>query len=291
MAALLGLPLLAYSGICFYAAGVLTMPPRNLDAAQTPARFGLAYEEVRFPSRAPGIELAGWLIPYPGAQRAVILLHGHTSSRSTEFAGRFPELGAALYARGFTVLMFDQRGHGASGGQHTGLGSLEHDDIAGALDWLSTQGFAPERIGVLGVSVGGAAAVRAAADNPAIAALVLDSTPASMLPVVQGQWAAASGLPDFFLPTTLIFARLRFGTDLEAAPPIAQIGRLASRPTLLIHGEADELVPVSDAMALTAALAGAELWLVPNGGHDLNYNADPQGYSRRVGDFFDAHVP
>lgn len=289
--ALLSLPVLGYGGVCYLAAGILTMPPRNLDAAQTPARFGLAYEEVRFPSRAPEVELAGWHIAYPGAERAVVLLHGHTSSRSTEFGGRFIELGAALHARGFSVLMFDQRGHGASSGRNSGLGSLEHDDMAGALDWLQAQGYAYERIGVLGVSIGGAAAVRAVAENPAIAALVLDSTPAHMLPVVQSQWRSASGLPDFFLPTTLLFARLRFGTDLEAAPPLSQIARLAPRPALIIHGEADELVSSASALALAAELPSAEIWLVPGGGHALNFNTAPEAYAQRVGDFFDTHVP
>lgn len=286
--ALLGL---GYLAICAYAATVLTTPPRNVDLENTPAKFGVAFSEVRFASRTPGIELAGWHLLSPGADRALVMVHGHTSSRTTEFQGRFVDLVVALHQRGFTVLAFDLRGHGASGAANTGFGALEHADVSGAIDWLRTQGFPDERIGVFGVSMGGMAAIRAVADAPQIAALVTDSTPPAVLAVVQREWASASGLPDFFLPTTLWIARSNYGLDLAAAPARAVLPRVAPRPVLLIYGAADELVPLAEADTLAAALPSAARWVVPGAPHAESFLADPVAYATRVGDFFSQQIP
>ncbi len=292
--ALLGAVLLigaAYMAICVYAAMVLTAPPRNVDPSRTPAQFGVAFEEVRFASQTPGLELAGWYLPSQGVDRALVLVHGHTSSRTTEFKGRFVELVVALHQRGFTVLAFDLRGHGESDPARTGFGALEHNDVAGAISWLEAQGFATARIGVFGVSMGGMAATRAVAEMPAIPALVTDSTPPEVLAVVRREWATASGLPSFFLPTTLLAARLQYGLDLTAAPARTMLAQVAPRPVLLIHGAADELVPLGEADLLAAALPSAERWIVPGAPHAESFLADPTGYAARVGDFFTRHIP
>jgi uncharacterized protein len=281
----------AYLAICAYAASVLTVVPRTVDRSKSPAQFGLAFSDVRLPSRTPGIELAGWYLPAPDSTRALVLVHGHTSSRSAEFGGRFVELMAAMHQRGFAVLAFDLRGHGQSSDANIGFGSLEHDDVAGAIDWLRAQGFAAGRIGVLGISMGGAAAIRATADDPAVAALVADSAPAAVLEVVRQEWTGASSLPGFFLPTTLQIARLRYGIDLEAAPALAAMPRIAPRPVLLIHGLADSLIPPSNATRLADVLPGSEVWLVPGAQHASSYMADPEGYRTRVGDFFQQYIP
>jgi pimeloyl-ACP methyl ester carboxylesterase len=281
----------AYLAICLFAATMLTAPPRNVDPERTPARFGQAYRDVQFASRTPGLELAGWYLENATGDRALVLVHGHTSSRSTEFKGRFVDLVVGLHRRGFTVLAFDLRGHGQSDPARTGFGALEHADVAGAIDWLRAQGFAAERSGVLGVSMGGMAAIRAVADEPEIAALATDSTPPEVLAVVQREWPNASGLPDFFLPTTLLAARLQYGLDLTAAPALTTLPRVAPRPVLLIHGAADSLVPLPEAELLAAALPNAERWIVPGAAHAEGFLADPTGYTARVGDFFARHIP
>lgn len=280
-----------YLGICTHAASVLSVAPRNFDPEVSPEGLGVAYRDVRFASRTPGLELAGWYLPSPGSTRALVMVHGHTSSRADEFAGRFVELLAAMRERGFAVLAFDLRGHGQSDDANIGFGSVEHADVAGALDWLRAEGFAPGRIGVYGISMGGAAAIRATADDPAVAALVTDCAPAAVIEEVRRQWAEASGLPDFFLPGTLLVARLRYGVDLAGQPAIAAIPRVAPRPALLIHGLADTNIPPSSAERLAAALPGAEVWLVPGAAHADSYVTAPEAYVARVGDFFARHIP
>lgn len=277
--------LAAYLGISAYAASVVTWPQRDAEAA-TPAAVGLAFEDVRFPARGDGVQIAGWYIPREGASAAVVLVHGKDSSRATEFKGRFAELARGLHERGLAVLMIDMRGHGASGDARFAFGITERNDVLGAADWLQARGFGPGRVGVLGVSMGAAAAIGAASEDPAIGALVADCSYAEIYPLMQQHWGEASGLPDAFLPSTLFVGRFIVGHDLTQARPADEIGDVAA-PTLIIHGAADAFTPVANGRQLAAAAPQAEYWEVPGAGHAGSYLADPAGYAERVAAFFE----
>jgi uncharacterized protein len=67
------------------------------------------------------------------------------------------------------------------------------------ISWLE-QGFMPGKIGVLGISLGGAAVIGAAVAERAIGAVVVDSIFADIKMLVQSKWKVESGLPLFFLP-------------------------------------------------------------------------------------------
>lgn len=288
-AILVALVLTLYLGISTYAASILTMPQRDA-TVNTPATFGARFEEVRFPARGGDVEIAAWYLPQPDASRAVILVHGKDSSRSTEFQGRFSEFAARLHERGFPVLMIDLRGHGASGDARFSFGLAERRDILGAVDWLMAQGFRAGSIGVLGVSMGAASAIGAAAEDPAIGALVADCSYAEIAPLMQRHWSTASGLPDIFLPSTLFMGRFVLGMDLTTAQPVTEIDDIAPRPVLIIHGSADAFTPVEHGRALAAAAPDAEYWEVPGAGHARSYETDPQQYVDRVASFFRRHL-
>ena len=278
--------LIAYLGISALAATILTTPRRTL-GGRTPAAFNLAYDDVRFPARADGVQIAGWFIPQPAGHQAIVLAHGKDSSRTDEFQGHFVDLAAALHAHGFAVLMIDLRGHGGSGAAHISFGLLERRDIEGAVDWLKSRGFAPGGIGVLGVSMGAASSIGAAAEDPDIGALVADCSYAAIDPIIQEQWRSASGLPDFFLPSTLLIGQLMFGYDISTANPVEEIGHIAPRPLLIIHGAADRFIPVANAEQLKAAAPTAGLWEVAGAQHASSYLANPQAYAEKVGEFFE----
>lgn len=288
-ATLVTLVMALYLGISTYAASILTMPQRDAEV-NTPATFGARFEEVRFPARSGDVEIAAWYLPQPDSARAVILVHGKDSSRSTEFQGRFSEFAARLYERGFAILMIDLRGHGASGDARFSFGLAERRDILGAVDWLMTNGFRAGSIGVLGVSMGAASAIGAAAEDPAIGALVADCSYAEIEPLIRRHWRTASGLPDIFLPSTLFMGRFVLGIDLTTARPVTEIDDIAPRPVLIIHGDADAFTPVENGRALAAAAPGAEYWEVPGAGHARSYDIDPQRYVDRVAGFFERHL-
>ncbi|HEX5692804.1 MAG TPA: alpha/beta fold hydrolase [Roseiflexaceae bacterium] len=281
--------LVAYVGISALAANILTTP-RRAWSEQTPASLGLEFRDTTFPARGGDVTIAGWFIPHASAQRAIVLVHGKDSSRTEEFGGHFVDLAAGLYQRGFAVLMIDMRGHGLSGDAHFSFGLNERRDVEGAVDWLKSQGFQPGRIGVLGISMGAAASIGAAVDDSDIGALVEDCSYAEILPVIQAQWRGASGMPDFFLPSTLLMGRILFGYDVATARPVDEIGRLAPRPLLIIHGTADRLVPLAHAEQLHVAYPTAEFWQIPGAGHARSFEANPQTYVERVAGFFDRNL-
>jgi fermentation-respiration switch protein FrsA (DUF1100 family) len=271
-------------------ADMLTLPHHGFAPGETPATHGVAYQDVRFPARGGDVRLAGWYMPHTGAQRAVVLVHGASVNRWIEFGGGFLHLGIELQRRGFTVLMIDLRAHGESEGERVSFGVAERRDIMGAVDWLKAQGFAPGSVGVLGVSMGASAAIGAAAEDSDIGALIADCGFADMGMLLRRHWFSASGgLPDFYLPTTILMGRL-LGYDFFSDRPVAEIGRIAPRPVLIVHGDSDGLVPLSDAQQLAAAGPSAKLWVVHGAGHGGSYGANPQAYTERVAAFFEQNL-
>jgi fermentation-respiration switch protein FrsA (DUF1100 family) len=282
--------LVAYIGISAFAADVLTTPRRQFSTTETPATFGLSYQDTRFPARGDDVSIAGWYIPRQGSDRAVILVHGKDSSRTQEFGGDFPDFAAALNQRGFSVLMIDMRGHGQSGDAHFSFGLNEQRDILGAVDWLESQGYRPGRIGLLGVSMGAASSILAAASDPAIGALVEDCGYAAIYPIIAQEWQQASGLPGFFLPSTITMGRLLYGYDLGASRPVDAIDEIAPRPVLIIHGTGDRLIPPDNADQLQEANPSAQVWKVPGAEHARSYGADPRAYVDQVAGFFERNL-
>ena len=283
------LSLVLYTGIALLAANVTTMPLRAARIS-TPANVGLSFEEVRFPAHGDDATIAGWYIPNPGATRAAVLVHGKDSSRSSALAGRFVEVAAALHAHGFSVLMIDLRGHGESSPARFTFGLWERRDIIGAVDWLqSTHGIPPQRVGVLGVSMGAAAGIGAMHDDPDIGALVADCSYAEVYPLMQLHWSEAAHLPEAFLPGALLAGRLLTGVDLTQARPVVDIVDI--KPVLIIHGIADSFTPIEQGRQLAAAAPAAEYWEVAGAEHARAYATNPSAYMSRVITFFDKALP
>ncbi len=277
----------AWLAVGYVAADRLTWPDRRFEASNHPGLHGGAYQDVGLLA-ADGTELAAWHLPVPGSDAGVVLVHGKDSSRSREFGGAFPELAAHLQANGYQVVMVDLRGHGASGDGRFSFGHFERQDVSAAVSYLIAQGVPSGQVGVLGVSMGAASAVGAAADDPRVGALWADSGYAEILPIIRAEWPSTSGLPMPFWTAARLMFRLRFGFDVASSKPVQEIGRLGGMPVQLVHGTADELVPYDHAMALRAAAPGADLWTVPGVTHADVYEADPALYAQRVVEFFDA---
>src|SRR5512136_355589 len=110
------------------------------------ARYAMRnYETVRFPSRQPGINIAGWWVPGAPGAPAVILVHGLGGCKN---AIDVLVPAGMLWRNGFSVLLVDLRDVGDSDSEDgwTSAGNEEYLDVLGAWDWLVTRkGYAPER--------------------------------------------------------------------------------------------------------------------------------------------------
>ena len=270
------------------AANLLSTPNRTFDPKAVSV-FSKSPEDVHFLA-SDGVKIAGWFLPSKLNQKAIILVHGMNSSRTAEMGGRFPEFSAGLNREGFTILMIDLSGHGQSGNARFTFGITERRDVIAAVTWLKSKGYQPQAIGVLGVSMGASTAIGATAEDSDIGALVIDSAYAEVYPVMQQNWSNVSGLPNIFLPSTMILGSWITGYDLTQSKPVNEIGKIAPRPVLIIHSRSDPFTPVNQAYALKSANPLSIYWETSATKHAESYNTNPQTYIRKVSNFFNQNL-
>ncbi len=276
----------AYGLISYLIAVGVTKAERKEQEDQ-PSAYGLEYEDVEFASRGGGLTLEGWYVHSEARRPTVIFVHGIGSVRSGDGA---VELASLLDERGFDVLMFDLRGHGSSGGDQVSAGQKERWDVLGAFDYLRSLADSPEEIGLLGFSMGAGIAVMAAAEEPAIRAVVADSPFAKASDLVAQETARKTVFPRWlvpiFLPTAKLMASQLYDVHLGKLVPEEDVSRL-SYPVLVIHGEGDTRIPFAHGQRVyEAAPAGSTFWLVPEVDHVDAFITHPEEYVDRVAEYF-----
>ncbi len=227
------------------------------ELVQNPALDLVSREDV-FVRSADGARLHGWLLRPKGAPLGTVLfLHGNAENISTHVNG---VLWLAL--SGYRVFLVDYRGYGRSEGKPTMAGV--HADALAAIDALfGMDEVDKDRVAVLGQSLGGAIAVYAVANSPhrdRIRALVIDSAFSGYRAIAREKVGEISVVKVLRSPLS------RLVTDRYS--PRLWIGRVAPVPLLVIHGDADGVVPAAHGERLYA-LAGEPkaLWIVPGAGH------------------------
>ena len=253
-----------------------------------PGDFGLTFEEVRFGPRGDDLVLEGWYIAPPEGGAVVLFVHGQGSQRT---GGDILPITADFASRGYGALMFDLRAHGTSGGDRASGGFFEQRDVLGALDYLQERGDPPERVGIIGFSMGAAASALAAEQEPAIRALALDSPYAKVHDLVANEAALKTPFPRWiipaFIPPARVMAKWFYGIDLGQMIPEESVAAL-DYPILVIHGKNDERIPVEHGIRVHGAgAAGSELWLVDSEGHADAYLEAPEEYVRRIAAYFE----
>ena len=149
----------------------VTHPARQPELALNLATTLSKAEDVTFRS-TDGVPLQGWLFQGAAGSAPVVLCHDLGESKNAVI-----NIAIALNNAGLTVLAFDFRGHGASGGDGSTLGVEEVRDVVGAIDYVANlpkDKVDARRIGIFGAGMGAHAAVLAAAERPALRVLVLD---------------------------------------------------------------------------------------------------------------------
>lgn len=214
-----------------------------------------------------GATLAGlWLSSPRSSGKAMILVHGFMDGPAAMIADR----AEALLARGWNVAAIALRAHGRSGGTVSSFGAWEAADLRVWIDAVADLAPAGEPLApvVWGRSMGAAIALRAAAEDPRIQALVLEA------PLVDLEDVVASRLRKRWIAPARLFARLIVqragrlaGASLRRPRPLDLAPRL-SIPVVVIHGADDALVPSASARMLAEAFpAPAPFIEVSGAGH------------------------
>ena len=199
----------------------------------------------------------------------VLLLHGMGGDRRSTLPRA-----QRLVAAGFSVLMIDQQAHGETPGEHITLGWRESADVRAALDWIHAKQ-PGRRVGVIGVSLGGAAFL-VQAETAQIDALVLEAVHPDL------RRAVGNRVGKVLAPLLLVQIEPRLGVSLEQLDPIRHIATVGG-PVLVVGGELDTNTTEADTRDLFAtARDPKELWIVPRAAHEDFAMADPAGYDAHV---------
>jgi dienelactone hydrolase len=239
--------------------------------------LGASFEEVSFETD-DGLELRGWYVPSRN-HAAVIAFPGRKGpQRQTRM----------LVRHGYGVLLFDRRGEGDSEGDPNAVGWNGDRDIKAAIAYLRERpDVDPDRIGGIGLSVGGELMLETASETDALEAVVSDGAGIrSVREATESPWNAkwlAVPIWGGITAATAVFSD-------DAPPPNLNdiVDRIAPRPVFFIysaHGQGGE--DLSQDFYESAGEPKA-VWEVPVGGHVGGAEALPRQYERRIIGFFDA---
>ncbi len=255
--------------------------PHRHPPTHDPSFVGLTFETIGVPT-VGGVELPAWWIPArdgaPGP--AVLLVHGWESARDRTLPNA-----QVLNAAGYHILTLDIRGHGSNPAEELPLtaGEFGADALAGVHALLARKDVTA--VGILGHSMGGIGALLAAAAEPRVGAVIAASTPADPYRLTRQTFRLARlplpgplAYPLAWL-TTYVFVIPR-GHTVESVSAAHAIETYRG-PVLLIHGDADRVVPISHLDRLERAAekarrdepdpAPVEILVIPGGEHSWLY--------------------
>jgi pimeloyl-ACP methyl ester carboxylesterase len=263
--------------------------PDKENANLTPASFQLPFEDVSFHAK-DGIGLKGWWVPATDAKGTVVLVHGLNRSR-IEMVKKVP----FLHGQGWNALLFDLRHHGDSEGALSSFGYFEREDVKAAVAFARERASGP--IVLWGVSLGAVSVTLAAAEDPQVAGVVVDSAYRSMRDTVHHHlglfrhfvwWLRI--VPTWPVADEVVFwIGRRGGYDPDKVDVQAAATHLAGRPALFVCNSEDPRIPPDNAYDLKAAAGEqARVLVVPGKTHGGAYRNGTAAYETAVAQVLEA---
>jgi uncharacterized protein len=240
------------------------------------ANLGADYEDVSF-TTSDGLELSGWYVPSRNGA-AVIAFPGRNG----------PQAQTRMLARhGYGVLLFDRRGQGESEGDPHAFGWEGEKDIKAAVAFLQRRpDVDPDRIGGLGMSVGGELMLQAAGETDELAAVVSEGAGTRMY---SEQFEEFHGWQKLLNAPQMVM--LSAGTALfsSTAPPpnLTDVAPKIEQPLFVIWAPNGGNIEHMSKEYYALAQGQKQIWEMPTAKHVGGIYDQPAEYERRVVGFFD----
>ena len=229
-------------------------------------------------SLGDGTPLRGWWHPSENGT-AVIIMGGHGANRDTFLAEA-----SMLAQNGFGALTLNYRN---CEGKPVSLGIHEGQELRAGLTFTRAQP-GVEREVVWGFSAGGVAAIRTAAEEPEIDAVISMGNYANLYDEVQQATSAKPPSMAWQIKEMVaVVLWIRMGIWPGRVNPLGDVARISPRPVFLIFGS-EEVERARGYEQYAAAGRPKELWVVPGAGHGEYGQAAPTEYLQRVLDFLNA---
>lgn len=255
---------LAYTSIALlmwlFQERLVYLPDMGRAHIATPADIGLDWQAVELVT-ADHLTLDAWWLPAENPRAALLFLHGNAGniSHRLDSLEQFNRLG-------LSVLILDYRGYGKSEGKPSEAGTAMDADAGWR--WLNEEsGHDPSRLVIFGRSLGAAVAAELASRTDP-AAVILESPFRSVPDVGQSLYP--------WLPVRAL-ARLNY--------PTVEYVTQRTAPLLVIHSEADEIIPFAEGQAVYDAATSPKVMLVIQGGHNTGFLESEAIYLRGMDDF------
>lgn len=219
-------------------------------------------------------------------KKIVVISHGHRGMRymSIKYANMYWNLG-------YSVLIYDLRGHGMDEPFIVSMGQYESQDLVFLVESLKKR-FGPDvEIGLHGESMGAATSILALGklNFGEVKFCVADCPYSSSRDFINDMLKKKLHMPKVMYHLINLYSKYKYGIDYEKSNVTAVI-KETSVPIMLIHGEKDKLISCNHSKKLydNAKTEKKVLKIVPGAGHAMAMTTAPEDYNGGIKAFLES---
>lgn len=229
-----------------------------------------------------GYKLKGYFIDNNNSNKCIIICHGITVNLNCSI--KYIEM---FYKRGFSILLYDHRNHGLSGGNFTSMGYYEKYDLKACADWVYNNIGTSTILGVFGESMGAATVLQYCNIDTRVNFCIEDCGYSDVYKLLKRRLKDDYNINSSALIYLAdLIMKIRYKWSFKSASPIKYIKEL-SLPILFIHGDEDSYVPTEMVYELYEAKNNGikDIYITNGASHATSYYKDPKGYDEAIDSF------
>ncbi len=262
--------LMAITTVVIIPGHLLTIPSNRFIPEATPP-----YREISITNKY-GNDIKGWFAEGVDTNKVILLLHPLRLNRKY-----MKSRADFLLKNGYSVCLIDLQAHGQTKGKKVTFGYKESDDVIATVNYLKSV-MKYEKVGIVGVSLGGAAAILSK-DKIRVDALILESVYSEIKKAIDNRVKMRLG-PIHNVVTNILLKQIKpvLKIDPELLNPINNIDSNPA-PKLIISGTEDRRTTKEETLLMFEKITSKkELWLVEKAKHEDLHKFTPQKYEEKV---------